>query len=255
MVTYHVSIPHKSSDDAQNESLMEQCRTYCLTYGLLPTGNVAKDANAFLDAAGPKQLTVSLVDILNDQELIPEPSQAHPLLGQPAPAFELSNHLGNVRRSQDWIPGQPTILVFYYGYVCSHCVAQLFGIGRDLHYFHELGADVVALSPDTPEHTAKKYREYGRFHFPVLADIDNKVARLYGACVPAENGIGMSQDHATFIIDSHGIVVWAYRGPQPFLDNKSLLLALAQAQGIAPRKAPARSASHSESNSKSSLTH
>jgi len=241
MVAYHINRPLKTQSEARDDSVMEQCREFCLAYGLLPTGNVANDAKKFLNVAGPKEITQPLVEILKDPNLAAEPSQEHSLLGQPAPAFDLPDDRGNIRKSTEWIPGQPTVLVFYYGYGCSHCVAQLFGIDRDLRYFHELGAEVVALSADPPEQTAKRFEEYGRFHFPVLSDTDNRVAQAYGAIVPKEEGGDGLLEHATFVIDSRGRVVWTYRGPQPFLNNKSLLLALAKAQGITPTVSPLKS--------------
>ena len=241
LVIYHYSRPMKSQAGARDDSLMAQCREFCLAYGLLPTGNIANDARQFLDVAGPKAISQPLVEILEDPKLAAEPTQAHSLLGQPAPAFDLPDDHGVVRKSTEWTPGQPTVLVFYYGYGCSHCVAQLFGIDRDLQYFHELGAEVVAVSADPPDHTAKRFEEYGRFHFPVLSDAENRVAQEYGAYVPPADGEGDGHlEHATFVIDSRGRVVWAYRGPQPFLNNRTLLLALAKAQGITIAASPLR---------------
>ncbi|MGE3780225.1 MAG: peroxiredoxin family protein, partial [Pirellulaceae bacterium] len=125
----------------------------------------------------------------------------------------------------------PVILVFYYGYYCSHCVAQLFGLQKDLEYIRELGAEVVAISADTPESTRGKYTEYGGFTFPVLSDQDYRVSEAWGVYV--RPSINRSEDllHGTFVIDRAGKVIFARRGYQPFVDNKSLLYWLADENG------------------------
>ena len=47
----------------------------------------------------------------------------------------------------------PVVVVFYLGYYCNHCVSQLFDLNEDVRYFHELGAEVIAISADPPELT------------------------------------------------------------------------------------------------------
>ncbi|MCA9063123.1 MAG: redoxin domain-containing protein [Planctomycetaceae bacterium] len=105
----------------------------------------------------------------------------------------------------------PIVPVFYYGYNCSHCVAQLFALQKDLEYFHELGAEVVAISGDKPEFTREPSAEYGGFTFPVLFDPDS-VSEAWGVYVrPSE----LQQEdllHGTLAIDRCGTVVFANRG-------------------------------------------
>ncbi|MFO1023327.1 MAG: peroxiredoxin family protein [Planctomycetales bacterium] len=201
----------------------EKCREICLAYGLLPTGHVANDARAYLEVAKPQELSADLATILNDREFHVAETQPHSLIGKSAPDFSLVDSSGNSRTLAELRNGKPLILVFYLGYGCSHCVAQLFGLDKDLRYFRELGCDVVAVSFDTPETTRQKYKEYGEFHFPVLSDPENKVAQKYGVFTPAKGDIEESLDHGTFVIDAAGKIIWANQGSQPFLDNKSLL--------------------------------
>ncbi len=108
-----------------------------------------------------------------------------------------------------------------------------------------MGARVVAISPDSPEHTTKKYEEYGEFHFPVLADEQSEVSLQYGTYTPATEDKAENRDHGTFVIDSEGIVRWANIGPTPFLDNKSLLLTLADVEGLRPKTPHATKAASS----------
>ena len=232
LVVYHIAIPQVAATGAEEpQNFLEQCRQLCQSYGLLPTGHIALDAEAYLTAVKSQRLTEDLRTILADETFAVAETQFHPLLEQTAPAFTLKDHTGHERSSSEWTARGPVVLVFYYGYGCSHCVAQLFALDKDIALFRELGAEVVAISSDSPEHTAEKYKEYGEFHFPVLSDPDNHVAQTYGTFTPKTAEKPESLDHGTFVIDAGGQVIWASFGNEPFLDNKSLLHILARSQG------------------------
>ena len=219
---------------ASEMGFMEECRQICLKYGLLTTGHVENDARAYLDKVGAKSLSAELSELLRDNGFTPVPTMEHPLLNKPAPEFSLLN-VDNQTQSLASIRDKgPAIVVFYYGYGCSHCVAQLFGLNDDLRYFQELGVPIMAISTDTPEHTAEKYKEYGKFNFPVLSDPDNAAASRYSTFFPATPEKGEDQLHGTFLISAEGQIVWANTGHQPFIDNKSLLFHLAKMTGFQP---------------------
>jgi len=63
----------------------------CQKDGLVPTGNIADDAHAYLEAKDSKQLTAGLAEILNDPNFQPAPTQAHPLVGELVPGFILND--------------------------------------------------------------------------------------------------------------------------------------------------------------------
>lgn len=234
LVGYHVYALNqpKQVPFAPDMGFMEQCRQICMQYGLLSTGHVENDARAYLEKAGAKTLSSGLSDLLKDEKFIPVPSMQHPLLNQPAPDFNLLN-VEHQSQSLSSIRGNgPAIVVFYYGYGCSHCVAQLFGLNDDLRYFQEMGVPIMAISTDAPEHTAEKYKEYGKFNFPVLSDPDNSVARQYKTFFPATPEKTEDQLHGTFLVSPDGRIVWANTGYQPFIDNKSLLFHIAEVTGL-----------------------
>lgn len=225
VVAYHLSVPRpKAGSEA---GWLERCREMCVSYGLIPTGNIAKDAEAYLKVVKPQELSQPLAEILGDKEFLRAKTEEHPLIGQVPPDFTLPNEKGEQISLHDLTAKGPVVLVFYYGYSCSHCVAQLFGLQKDLQYVKELGATVVALSADTPEKTAESFKKYGGFDFPVLSDADNKIATIYGVFTPAKGDEEEDLKHGTFIIDKEGKVIFCNRGYQPFVDNKSLLYWLA----------------------------
>jgi thioredoxin-dependent peroxiredoxin len=223
IVVYHTTIPRPPEESRLSLGYMDECRELCLQYGLLPTGDVAADAKAFLVAARTQPL----------QNAAPKATvagQSHPLLGKIAPEFELPDDEGKRWSLSELRHDGPVIVVFYYGYHCSHCVAQLFGLEDDLPKFTRHGVRIVALSADPPSDTAERFRQYGRFHFPVLSDHDYHVAERYGVYSPATAGREEDLKHGTFLVNQNGQIEWAYTGNQPFVDNKLLLKLVASKQ-------------------------
>jgi peroxiredoxin len=202
---------------------LEACRQVCAQYGLVPTGDVKADAEEFLQATGKEELSAPLAALLDTSDFARAESEPHPLLGQAAPNFELSSVAGHPVALAEVNSRGPVVLVFYYGYGCSHCVAQLFAIQQDLDYFREMGAQVIAVSADAPAETLEQYRLHGAFDFAVLSDPDYRVAEAYGVYRRETDDQTEDLQHGTFLIDRSGKIVFTNRGYQPFVDNRSLL--------------------------------
>jgi len=84
--------------------------------------------------------------------------------------------------------------------------AQLTGYTSDLGRFRELGADVLAISPqDVTSHEAFEARS-GPFGFPLLSDVDKAVGRAYGIVGP----LGFYR-RAVFLVGPDGVVRYAHR--------------------------------------------
>jgi len=169
--------------------------------------------------------TGSLQAILAQPDIIP--THDHPLLGRQAPGFELADPEGKVWNLRGLRDGRPVVLIFYYGYHCISCGRQLFEVNRDLPLFAEVGARVIAISPDPPELTRRRFKQYGAFSFTVLSDPGNKVAQAYRVFKRARDG--KTADilrHGTFVIDRDGKIQWVNVGDAPFRRNPALLYQL-----------------------------
>ena len=233
ILIYHSAKPPETVT-AEDDSILEKCRQLCLQYGLVSTGHIRNDAQAYVNVAQEQKLTEALSVILADSSFKPVESEDVTLLNQAATDFELPDHTGSVKKLSDLGKDRPMVVVFYLGYGCSHCVAQLLALDKDLHYFKELDADIVAISSDTSEHTTERYKEYGEFHFPVLADVDYAVSQKWGAYEPETDEKPEFMNHGTFVVDRSGKVIWGEMGKEPFLDNKTLLHVIAKSQGLMP---------------------
>ncbi len=199
--------------------------------GLLSTGNVNQDARTYLTAVGAEPLSDELQSIVGDSTCEPAVTQEHPLVGRPAPEFSLRDPDGQTHSLRQLTADGPVVLVFYYGYSCSHCVAQLLALNDDLRHFSELGVRIVAVSPDTPAQSQDAFIRYGRVGFTVLADEASTVARQYSCLESSVEKTDELRRHGTFVVSREGEVVWAYRGTEPFVDNRRLLKLLAMLEG------------------------
>jgi peroxiredoxin len=100
-------------------------------------------------------------------------------VGDPAPDFILPDAQGEPVRLRALLDKGPVVLVFYRGGWCPYCNLHLRGFQRGLEAFRELGATVVAISPQLPDNSLST-REKDELAFPVLSDVGNKVARQFG---------------------------------------------------------------------------
>ena len=137
-------------------------------------------------------------------------------------------------------PGKPTLVVFYLGLGCLHCVEQLKALGPTAKAFAELGIDVVAVGTDGVESVAESLaamQEEERFPFPLLADPQMAAFRAW-RCYDDFEEMPL---HGTFLVDGKGRVRWQDLSFEPFMDMEWLvreskrLLALPAAKGAGSR--------------------
>lgn len=228
LLIYHVSV---EDGGGRQYAGVEPLRQWCIRWGLLSTGNINQDARTYLTVVGAEPLSEELLSILSDSKSAPVVTQEHPLVGTRAPMFALTDPDGRQHQLESLISEGPVVLVFYYGYSCSHCVAQLLALNDDLRYFNELGVRIVAVSPDTPAQSQDAFVRYGRVGFTVLADEAGQVAEQYGCLDTVNEESDGLRRHGTFVVSREGEVVWAYRGTEPFVDNRGLLKLLATLEG------------------------
>jgi peroxiredoxin len=196
--------------------------------------DIAGEAREFLRSKKVSPLSEPLVKLLEEDGEQRVATDRNPLLGKAAPDFELFDHHETAWKLHERLKNGPLVLVFYYGYHCNHCVGQLFALHDDIAKFHELGADVVAISADPPELTRKCFKKYGDFAFPVLSDPGNKIAQAYGVFRPASGTMLENLKHGTFVIGRDEIIHWLQVGDEPFTGNRTLLYELARLEGRLP---------------------
>lgn len=98
--------------------------------------------------------------------------------GDVAPDFELKDPAGKSFKLTEAISKGPVILAFYRGGWCPFCNKQLHDLQMHLREFKKLGAELVAISPQSPEKTEWTETK-NQLTFTVLSDPDNAVAKKY----------------------------------------------------------------------------
>lgn len=99
--------------------------------------------------------------------------------GDRAPQFTLIDHEGSEISSTDLLARGPMIVSFYRGVWCPYCNIELQALNEALPKFQALGANVVAISPQTAVNSRKSVRT-NNLAFPVLNDVGNETAAAFG---------------------------------------------------------------------------
>ena len=150
-------------------------------------------------------------------------------INQQAPRFELPNQEGKQILLDDLLAKGPVVITFYRGDWCPYWNLQLRALQARLNDIHQLGATLVAISPQVPDGSLTE-SEIAKMEFMVLSDQDAKIASEYGVTwevpeflldhmridrqldlVQINNGNGLILPiPATFVIGKDGLIKWSY---------------------------------------------
>jgi len=149
--------------------------------------------------------------------------------GDQAPDFTAETYTGETVTLSDVYKDGPVVLIFYRGGWCPYCNRQLQELQARFEEFKDLGANLVAVSVDLRENTAKTVAE-NALSFPTVSDPDIKVVESYGLIyqVPEELVAKYKNEYAidleaasgrthhilpipaAYIIDHNGTIRFAY---------------------------------------------
>ena len=131
-------------------------------------------------------------------------------VGEVAPNFTLDGSTGDGLEQKSFslsdFRGSPVVLVFYPADHSPICTAQLRSYTDDISAFGSVGAQVLALSPQSVSEHMVFAKQHGGFGFPLLADAQKLVGRDYGILGP----LGFYR-RSVFVIDAEGRLRWARR--------------------------------------------
>jgi peroxiredoxin Q/BCP len=122
-------------------------------------------------------------------------------VGDTAPDFELEGTDGRFKLSEH--RGERVVLLFYPGDFTPVCTKQFCSYSDRWEEFERLDATAVGISAQSVE----RHNEFQAMHsipMPLLADVERKVAKLYGVSQPI-----LGTRRAVFIVDEAGNI--AYR--------------------------------------------
>ncbi len=147
-------------------------------------------------------------------------------IGDRAPDFTLPDQLGRPVSLSERRTEGPAVVVFYRGEWCPYCNVALRAMNAHLGSIRELGASLLAISPQAPDHALSLVEKHD-LGFAVLSDVRQEVIAAYrlGFETPIEQqrlvrdalGLDLTQETAdgswslpapaTFVIDRDATVV------------------------------------------------
>lgn len=136
---------------------------------------------------------------MNEEEAV----YAMPRIGDYAPDFEAVTTTGKIKFSE-FAPGKWTLLFSHPADFTPVCTTEMSGFALRKAEFDALNTELIGLSIDSiHSHLAwvnNVHKNTGvYFHFPIIADLDMKVAKLYGMLQPNESETAAVR--AVFFID------------------------------------------------------
>jgi peroxiredoxin len=100
-------------------------------------------------------------------------------VGAQAAPFEAQDHDGKVVRLSDLLDRGRLVICFIRGRWCPFCVGQMEAMNLILPEIEQVGASLVAISPQTVKQSFFMHDQH-KLRFPLLSDGSNKVARQFG---------------------------------------------------------------------------
>ena len=151
--------------------------------------------------------------------------------GAKFPDLTLTNARGGQTRIYDLLAHGPLVVTFYRGGWCPYCSLELRAYQSALDDIRALGAELIAISPEAPDHTLST-AEKNDLKFEILSDVNGTLEdalgirfdlsdplvalyKRFGLDLPAHNGDGRWSlpVPATYVVDHDGRIVLAFVDP------------------------------------------
>ena len=121
---------------------------------------------------------------------------------------KLSNNLGK----------KNTVLLFFPLAFTGVCTAEMCSLTAGLDAYASLGADVIAVSVDSP-FAQLAWAKQEKIGITLASDLNKTVTKAYDVVFPMLAGVGDTSARAAFVIDKNGVVQYSdcllYTSPSP----------------------------------------
>lgn len=132
--------------------------------------------------------------------------------GDTAPPFELADQHER-RVSLADLRGRKVLVYFYPEADTPGCTTQSCSLRDHRQDLAGIGAEVIGISPDTPDKQLAFDRKYG-LGFPLLSDPRHEVAEAWGAWGEKKRG-GIGIIRSSFLVDEEGRIERTWYGVTP----------------------------------------
>ena len=107
-----------------------------------------------------------------------------------------------------------TVLLFFPLAFTGVCTAELCDISSGFGTYAGLGADVIAVSVDSPFAQAA-WAKQEKISLTLVSDLNKVVIKQYDVVFPMLAGVGDTAARAAFVIDKDGVIQYSEQTPTP----------------------------------------
>ena len=138
-------------------------------------------------------------------------------VGSKAPDFTLKSKtadgLKDVKLSDNFGKKQ-TVLLFFPLAFTGVCTQEMCDMTAGLGAYEKLGADVIAISVDSP-FAQEAWATANKIKLTIVSDLNKETTKAYGVLFPGLAGIGDTSARAAFVIGKDGVVKYAEQTVTP----------------------------------------
>lgn len=188
-----------------------------------------ENLNADLSVAAPPEITKAFDRVASAMGAQDFPDTLK--IGEQAPSFRLPDAAGRYFALDEALTQHVVALTFYRGSWCPYCNLQLKAYAEIVDELAASGAQLVAVSPMTPENSIS-FAEVEELPFAVLSDVGGEVAKRYGVLVPFEGEARSTYETAGIDLPKmNGNESWALPAPSVFVIDRDGVVRLAHTNG------------------------
>lgn len=107
-----------------------------------------------------------------------------------------------------------TVLLFFPLAFTGVCTQEMCDISAGLNAYADLGADVIAVSVDSP-FSQEAWAKQNNIGITIASDLNKKTSADFGVLLDDLLGFGSTSARAAFVIDKNGTVQYAEQTPTP----------------------------------------
>jgi thioredoxin-dependent peroxiredoxin len=135
--------------------------------------------------------------------------------GKKVPAFRLLSTAGGEVSSRSLL-GTSYVLYFYPKDMTSGCTVEAHEFSSLAKKFAKEGVSLFGVSPDDIK-SHMKFIEKEKISFPLLSDLEHKVAEKFGIWVEKKlyGRSYMGIERSTFVVNTEGVITGVYRNVKP----------------------------------------
>ena len=137
-------------------------------------------------------------------------------VGSKAPDFTLKSKSpvdADVKLSNNF-GKKNTVLLFFPLAFTGVCTAELCDVTSGFGTYASLGADVIAISVDSP-FAQQAWAQKEKIGITLASDLNKTTIKAYNVVFPMLAGIGDTAARAAFVIDKNGVIQYSEQTPTP----------------------------------------